>query len=456
MNSFDLIVVGGGPGGYSIAIEGAKKGLKVALFERGKVGGTCLNVGCIPTKYLVDKAAYLVKTRSLSKDGIIDTSGRFSFANIQKQKDKAVGTLVSGTEFLLKKNGVEVVSGEAKLVSAHVITCNGAEYSSEKATVIATGSVPVMPKFPGSELAIDSSQVLALESLPRSMTIIGGGVIGLELASIFASMGTSVSIIEMLPALLPNAQPEAAKLVVKGLADLGVDIVTNARVVSCERDGLITTRYEVGGSEKSLASELVVAAVGRRPNLSGIDAKSLGIELGPKGNILVDANQRTSLEGVWAIGDVACVPQLAHAAFAEGQVALSDILGSPKPMDMSLIPSCVFTNPPYASVGMTMAQAKDAGFEPALGWFAYGSNGMAIAEGAQGRAFVVMDTKSGKTLGMSIVGDQAAELIALGEVAVSKHLTIDEWESLTIAHPSLSETVREAALDAFGRAVHKI
>lgn len=455
METFDILVLGGGPGGYSLAIAAAKKGQKVALFEKERLGGTCLNVGCIPTKYLVDKANAMEKVRALADKEIFRDAGSFSFRKIQKGKAEVTAKLVGGVQFLLKKCGVTVVNGEASLGKNRVVRCEGREYKG-KNVVIATGSVPMTVPIPGHELTIDSTGALNLERLPRRMVVMGGGVIGLELASAFAAYGTEITVIEMLPALLPRDQKEAAGMVVSALKKKGIRILTGAKTLRVEKTaGGLRAVYELDGKEGAVDADQVLMAVGRRPNLSGVDAEALGLKLSEKKHILVDSAQRTNLEGVYAIGDVAGGIQLAHAAYAEGEAALSHILTGEVPADRAPVPSCVYTIPCFASVGLNTESAKEAGFDPALGTFDYSANGMALAEGASGRVFVVADKASGRTLGVTIVGENASELIAFGALAVDKKLTLEDWERMVVAHPSLAEMVREAALDAFGAAVHK-
>ena len=455
MTQFDILVMGGGPGGYSFAINAAKHGKKVALFEKQYLGGTCLNVGCIPTKYLVDKAHAMEKVRELVEKEIFRDAGCFSFKKIQKGKGEVTGKLVGGVKYLLKKYGVEVVEGEAVLEKDRVIRCGGKEYQGQQ-VVIATGSVPMMIPLPGHEYCIDSTGALALEDLPARMVVMGGGVIGLELACAFAAYGTEVTVIEMLPELLPRDQREAVRLVSRALKKQGIEILTGARMLRIEKTaGGLKSVYELEGQEYSVEADQVLMAVGRKPNLAGVDAESLGLALGDKKHILVDAAQRTNLEGVYAIGDVAGGIQLAHAAYAEGEAALAHILTGVVSEDRAPIPSCIYTIPCFATVGLNTESAKAAGYDPVMGTFDYSANGMALAEGASGSVFVVADKATKQTLGVTIVGENASELIAFCALAVDKKLTLEEWERMVVAHPSLAEMVREAALDAFGAAVHK-
>lgn len=454
MEQFDVLVIGGGPGGYSLGIAAAKQGMKVALFEREHLGGTCLNVGCIPTKYLVDKALAMEKVRALIKKDIFRDAGTFSFKKIQAEKSEVTGKLVSGVQFLLKKHGVEIVTGEAVLEKDRMVSCGGKEYRG-KYVVIATGSRPMMIPIPGHELCIDSTGALNLMTLPRSMVVMGGGVIGLELACAFAAYGTEVTVVEMMPELMPREQKEAVRVVRKELKRQGIRLLTGAKMLRVEKTASgLKARYEQGGKEDFADAEQVLMAAGRKPDLSGIDAEFLGLTMDGK-FIAVDNHQRTNLEGVYAVGDVAGGYQLAHAAYAEGETALADMQGRDLPCGAVPVPVCTYTIPCFASVGLTTDAAKEAGFDPCLGSFDYGANGMALAEGASGSVYVVMDRASKTTLGVTIVGENASEMIAFAADAVRDRLPLEQWQRMIVAHPSLCEMVREAALDAFGASVHK-
>lgn len=454
MEQFDILMIGGGPGGYSMAIAAAKKGLRVALFEKERLGGTCLNVGCIPTKYLVDKANAMEKVRSLVEKEIFKDPGFFSFRKIQEGKNQVTGKLVKGVEYLLKKSGVTLISGEATLGQGRIVTCGGKSYQG-KHVVIATGSVPMVIPIPGSEYCIDSTGALNLTELPDRMVVMGGGVIGLELACAFASYGTEITVVEMMPQLLPREQPEAVRLLVNAMKKRGIRLYTGGKMLRVEKTATgLRAVFAVDGQETSVDCDQVLMAAGRRSNLSGIPWETLGLELDAKKCIRVDQNQQTNLEGVYAIGDVAGGLQLAHVAYAEGEAALAHILGAEHTRAIAT-PACIYANPCFASVGLTTEAASQAGFDPVMGTFDYSANGMALAEGASGSVFVVMDRGSRKTLGVTVVGENASELIAFGASAVENGTTLEQWERMIVAHPTLGEMLREAALDAFGVAVHK-
>lgn len=454
METFDILVIGGGPGGYSLAIAAARKGLKVALFEKEHLGGTCLNIGCIPTKYLVDKANTLEKLRGLVKKEIFTEAGSLNYQQVQKGKSDVTAKLVGGVSFLLKKSGVTVITGEAVLKADRVVECGGQQYNG-KNVVIATGSAPMMIPVPGHEYCIDSTGALALPTLPASMVVMGGGVIGLELACAFAAYGTQITVVEMMPELLPREQKEAVRILTREMKKLGIVLKTGAKMLRIEKNGqLLRAVYEIGSAEESVDCEQVLMAAGRRANLTGIDAQALGLALDQKHCIVVDDHLRTNLPGVYAIGDVVGGYQLAHAAYAEGEAALADILGEDKPYGTMPVPVCTYTLPVLASVGLTTEAAAQAGYEPVMGSFDYSANGMALAEGAVGRVFVVADKATTKTLGVTIVGENSSEMIAFAAAAVAEGWTTDQWEKTIVAHPSLCEMVREAALAAFGRSVH--
>jgi dihydrolipoamide dehydrogenase len=456
MEQFDLLVIGAGPGGYSSAIEAAKAGLKVAVFEKDNVGGTCLNVGCIPTKYLLDKALAMDKIRNLTGDGIFKDAGLFSYKKIQAGKDAVVGKLTGGVSALFKANGIQLVKGEAALEKGCKVSCNGSEYEG-KNIIIATGSHPFMVPISGVENTIDSTKALSLQQVPKRFCVIGGGVIGLELASAFASFGSDVTVLEMLPDLLPKELPEAVKVLKIAIKKHGLNVITGAKVLSAARNGAEkSVSYEKDGKTETIAADEVLMAIGRKPSLNGIDAKAIGLEVDKKGFISVNDKMQTSLEGVYAIGDVCGGYQLAHAAYAEGEVAVSNILGISKTLDVSIMPRCIFTIPCFSAVGITTEQAKEQGFDPVVGSFNYQGNGMALAEGASGSVFVIMDRKTKTTLGIQIVGENASEMVSFASSEVANHTSLDQWERKIVAHPSLSEMVKEAALDAFKLAVHKI
>ena len=456
MKEYDVIVVGGGPGGYTAACALARAGKRVCLFEADRLGGTCLNVGCIPTKYLLDKAAALDRIRVLTGEGILRGAGEYSMRAIVRGRDAVTDRLRGGVEGMLRSAGVEVISRRAELHEGLRVSDGEGEYRASD-IIIATGSSPFCPPFPGAELCHDSTSALtpnALTSdgrLPRRLAVIGGGVIGLELGSAYLSFGSQVTVIEALPDILTGELPEAASRVRRGLEARGMKFVCSSRVERVEKTQDACAPLRVCTSAGVLEADAVLTAVGRRPRLSGIDADKLGLALN-RGGIAVDAHMRTSLRHVYAIGDVTGGMMLAHAAYAEAEAAVRAILegDSAAPVDISVLPRCVYSSPALAAVGLSPAQAAERGIEVSVGRADYAANGMALAEGESGCAFAVTDKKSTRLIGFWAVGAGAYEIIAAATLAVKQGMTVKDWKNTIVAHPTLSETLKEAVLAAGG------
>ena len=450
---YDLMVIGGGPGGYSAAIAAAKEGAFVLLFEGEHIGGTCLNVGCIPTKYLLDKAAAIEKVRDLVDKKIFRESGLYSFQKIQSGREAVVKKLVGGVEYLLKANKVDVVRGSASLKGAKKAECGGVCYEAEN-IIIATGSVPTAVSIPGVEHTINSTQALALEKLPKKLVVIGGGVIGMELASAFCSYGSEVTVIEVMPELYPAEGRKSVGYLQKELKKQGIRILCDTKVTAIEKEGASCQVSYEGAEIGRIEADTVLMATGRKPNLTGIDTEKLGLELTPRKEIKVDEYMQTNIPGIYAIGDVIGGFQLAHAAYAEGEAAVAHILGRKEAVDLEALPRCIYTKPAFAATGISAEKAEEMGIRTAVGTFAYSGNGMALAEGEDGMVTVVMDLEKKTTLGVQIVGSCGPEMIAFASLAVKEKLTLEQWEKLVVAHPSLSEMIKEAALDCFGKSIH--
>ncbi len=448
---YNLAIIGGGPGGYSVAISAGKAKLSVVLFEKGEMGGTCLNIGCIPTKFLLDKAKTIEKIRQLSDLKIIKETGVFSLKKIQEEKKKTVKKLTNGVSWLLKKAGVNVLQGKATLLPQKTIQCNGEIFTADN-IIIATGSYPSRPPIPGIEYAIDSTEILNLERLPKRLIVIGGGVIGMEMASAFNAFGSDVTVIEMMEKLFAAEEPEVISALLSQLKKTGIKLITGATINKIVKNANSLT---VNCKDDNYEADVVLVAAGRKPSFAGIDAEKLKLEKTERGFIKTDKYMETSIKGVYAIGDVAGGFQLAHAAYGEGEIALSHILKKDCGVNSAITPRCIYTLPCFAAVGLTSVQAEKLGIKTAVGSFAYEANGMALAEGASGKVFIVMDKNKKTTLGVHIVGENASELIAFGETAVSEKMTLSDWQNMIVAHPSLAEMLKEAAMDAFGLAVHK-
>ena len=442
MMNYDVLVIGGGPGGYTAALAAAKLGKKVCLAEADKLGGTCLNVGCIPTKYLLDRATALEKIRRMTRDGVLRNAGEFSFRRIMKGKGEVIDRLARGIEGMLRTAKVTVLSGKASFVDAHTVSVGETTVSAEK-IVIATGSSPIVLPFKGNEYCIDSTAALSLSRLPKRITVIGGGVIGLELGSAFAAYGAEVEIVELMDAILPKEEQDAARLLLKFLGEQGVKIHTSTRVEAVEKrqDG-----YAVRTSGGEIPSDLVISAVGRKPNAEGLCPERAGVLLNERGAIAVNEYLETSVAHIYAIGDVIGGYMLAHAAYAEAEVAVQNMFGKKVALDHRIMPRCIYTVTPFAAVGMSSAEAKAAGYDAVVGRFDYRGNGLAVAEGENGCVFAILDRKTGKSLGFASVGVGSPEMIASAAIAVERGYTQEEWRRLTVAHPSLSESLREAVL----------
>ena len=456
MLQFDILVIGGGPGGYSLAINAAKHGLKAAVFEKEHVGGTCLNVGCIPTKYLVDKAIAMEKVRKLVSKEIFRDAGSFSFQKIQKGKGEVTGKLVSGVQFLMKKNGVELVTGTAELKKDRVVACNGQEYQG-KYVVIATGSVPLMIPVPGHELCIDSTGALSLEKLPKTMVVIGGGVIGLELACAYAAFGTKISVVEAMDHMLPMLDGDLTKIGVAHMKKMGMEFHLECPVQSVEPSpiGAKVVCRDKSGKTVSFEAEKVLVAIGRRANTESLHLDAGQIK-NDRGRIIVNDKMETSVPGVYAIGD--CVfgrAQLAHTASAMGEVAAENIMGIPAVYDEKTNPTCVYMEPEAASVGLTEEQCRAQGIDYKVGKFPMSANGKAlILNGGEGLVKIIAGKEYGEILGMHIIGPRATDLICEGALAIGGEMTLDELIATIHSHPTVTETIREAALSAEKRAIH--
>ncbi len=439
MRQADIIIIGGGPGGYETAAEAAARGKKVILFERDRLGGTCLNRGCIPTKCLCATAKRLHDIRTATTLGISTADATVDYSAVRGRIAEVTATLREGIEGIL--GNVEVIKAEARLAAGPAVEADGESYTAP-AIIIATGSAPAALKVPGAETALDSDGVLALEAVPESMVIIGGGVIGLEFASVFAGFGCTVTVLEYCAEVLPGFDRDIAKRLRSSLGRRGIDIVTGAEVTAI--DGGRSVTYLRKGKEKTVDAACVVAAVGRRPVVPG-GLDTLGIECDRRGYIACDSRYETNIAGIYAIGDVNGRCMLAHAASAQGRVVLGQEL------DMDVMPAVVFTDPECASVGLTSEQAADSDREYTVVRLPYGANGKALASGeADGVLKLIVEKDSGLIAGCHCVGAHAADIIAEAAVAMNGSLTAHELAVRCIhAHPTISELLSTAALSCY-------
>ena len=455
----DVIVVGGGPGGYASAIHCAQLGAKVTLVEADRVGGTCLNRGCIPTKAMFEAARVLRDATRAADFGVLLQGVSFDYAQMAARRDKVVGGLVTGLGGLLKSNGVTVVRGRGRLAGPRSVEVTGPDAGRLQgdAVIMAPGSVTARVPIPGVDLpgVMDSDGLLQMATLPRSLCIIGGGVIGCEFASIFAAYGTEVTVVEMMPQILPPADEEVARRLAGAFRRAKIGVLTSARVTGIrEAGGLRRVDVEVDGGKQEIAAEVTLVAVGRRPNTADLGLEALGVQLGRGGAIPVDAQLRTAVPSVLAVGDAIGAPMLAHAGFAQALVAAEVLAGHAAEWGRQMVPSPVFCHPEVAWVGLTEAQAKDAlgGADPQIGRFPFSALGRAqIAGETEGFVKLVAEPGSGRVLGVHIIGPQATELVAEASVLVQCGLVAEDIEGSIHPHPTLSEAVAEAAAMVLGR-----
>ncbi len=454
----DVIVVGGGPGGYASAIHCAQLGANVTLVEADRVGGTCLNRGCIPTKAMFEAARVLRDATRAFDFGVRLDGVAFEYAQMAARRDKVVAGLVSGLGQLLRGNGVTVVRGRGRLAGPNAVEVTGPEPGRlpADAVIMAPGSVSARVPIPGADLpgVVDSDGLLLMTTQPRSLCIIGGGVIGCEFASIFAAYGTEVTVVEMMPQLLPPADEEVARRLAGSFRRSKIGVLTSARVTGIrEAGGLRRVDVEVDGGHQEIAAEAVLVAVGRRANTADLGLEPLGIQLGRGGIIPVDAHLRTSVPSVLAVGDAIGAPMLAHAGFAQALVAAEVLAGHAAEWGSQLVPSPVFCHPEVAWVGLTEAEARAAlGGDPQVGRFPFSALGRAqIAGETEGFVKLVAEPAGGRVLGVHIIGPHATELVAEASVLVQCGLVAEDVEGSIHPHPTLSEAVAEAAAMVLGR-----
>lgn len=454
----DVLIIGAGPGGYVAAIRAAQLGAKVTLVEKGDLGGTCLNRGCIPTKVLAKNAEmWRFVVHDVQDMGISVTDPSFHWPKIMDRKDSVVARLVDGVRGLLKKNRVETIRGVARVVDKHTVEVKlsdgGSTQVQARHLVLATGTVPADTPFakdPGVE-TMTTDEVLSLSRLPESLVIIGGGVIGSELASIFASFGVEVSIVEIMPRLLPTVDGELAQVLEDEFTRNGVKVLTGVRVKKVERTG--GRQHLVLSDDRVIEAERVLLAVGRRPETSAYE--SLNLKVTKQGYVEIDERMRTSVDGVLAVGDITGKMPLAHVAMAQGIVAAENLFGRERSMSYDAVPNCVFTCPEIAFVGLTEEQAKANKIPYAKFKFPFSASGKAVAIGnTKGFVKIISDTRWGEILGVHVVGPEATSLIAEAAVAMKLEATVEELAHVIHAHPTLSEAVMEAAGGLVNAAIH--
>lgn len=456
---FDVVVIGAGPGGYETAIKASQRGLRTAIVEAEHMGGTCLNVGCIPTKALVKTVNLyedIQKSAEFGIEGVDPRAVKISMEKLQKRKEGIVKTLVGGVGALLKGNKVEIVKGLGSFVDAHTIAVGDRKLTAEN-VIIATGSETFMPGFityEGETKIITSTEALSLEYIPESINIIGGGVIGIEFAYVFAHLGTKVTVIELMEHILPMVDVDISKLARKSLEKAGVVFHTGAKVKTVKDKAVI---FEKDGKEQSLEAELTLMAVGRSPYTKGLNAEGIGLEFDRKA-IKVDGHMRTNIEHIYAIGDVNGSVMLAHTASHEGFAAVANILGEEEIMSYDRIPSCIYMEPEIASIGLTEAQAREKYGEVKVGKFPMMDNGKSLIEGEKtGMMKVILDSELGEILGVHLFAVHATDMISEISVAMNLEATAEEVIGSIHPHPTVSEAVGEAFMAAFyGRPINSL
>ncbi|MEO7363063.1 MAG: dihydrolipoyl dehydrogenase [Gemmatimonadaceae bacterium] len=460
----DLLVLGGGPGGYVASIRGAQLGLSVTCVESDNtLGGTCVNVGCIPSKALLQSSEHYEWLQLHAKEhGVLVDNARIDLPAMMARKTNVVAQNTKGVEFLFKKNKVTWARGEGTLKANNIVEVRAADGTmtawQAKNVIIATGSVPMELPF----LKFDEKRVLSnvgalmIPEVPKQLVVVGGGVIGLELGSVWRRLGARVHVIEFMPTILPGNDDDIIKEADKLFRRQGLEIHTSTKVTGADvRDDGITLHMEKDGQATSIEADYVLVSVGRKPTLRGVDAQALGLTVGKRGEIVVDDQQKTNLPNVYAIGDVTGGKLLAHKAEEEGVIAAEVISGKPVHMHQRTVPGVVYTWPEIATVGLTESEVKASGREYRIGKFPFLANGRARTMGeTSGFVKFVADAKTDEILGAHMIGPNVSELIPEAVLAMEYRGSCEDIAITVHAHPTLSETVKEAALAALGRAIH--
>ncbi len=457
-----VVVVGGGPGGYVAAIRAAQLGGKVTLIEKNKLGGTCLNVGCIPTKVLLHAAEALTEAKHMDNLGIQVSVNGIDWKGVQSRKEAVTNQLVSGVTGLMKANKIRVIEGTASFASKTALEVVKKDGTKENVpfdkVILATGSVPAVPPIPGvkeNAACVDSTGALAFDHVPETLLVIGGGVIGMELATAYSRFGAKVTVVEAMPKLLPMMDGELTAMLRKKMEASGVTILTEAKVQSVEAAPVgAKVQVEVGGKVESFEAEKVLVAVGRRTDTEALGLDKVGIAH-DRGRITVNDKMETNVPNIYAIGDCLGKVMLAHVASAQGEVAAENALGETAVYDGKTNPSCVYTDPEFAGVGLTEEKAKEEGIPYQVGKFPLMANGKAlIMNGGEGMIKFIIGKEYGEVLGVHILGPRATDLIGECALAIGMEATVDEIYATIHAHPTVTEAVREAALAATKRAIH--
>ena len=439
---YDFAVIGAGPAGYVAAKKAASAGLKVVMVEKKKLGGVCLNEGCVPSKTLLQAAKTYHHAKHGSIFGVEAGSLSFDFGKAHAHKNSVMDRMRDGIAGLMKKNKVEVIEGEAKLVKGG-FSVNGESHEAEN-ILLCTGSSPSIPPIPGIEAdhIVDSTGILDNEQLPESLVIVGGGVIGCEFACVYASVGVPVTVLEAMPEICPNLDPEIAAILRKELENKGVTFLLGAKVEKFEGKSV---SYNLEGESKEIESDLVLVATGRKPNVSDLGLEDIGLDFDPRGGVKVDPRGATNLPGVWAAGDITGRAWLAHAASRMAEVVVHNITGQKDQMRHDTMPAVVYTSPEVAVVGLTKEEAVDRGFKVKTGKIPMAINARYIAEnpGEQGMCKVVLDADTNRLLGVHMVGGACSEMIFGAVAMLETELREEEIEEIVFPHPTTSEIMKD-------------
>jgi len=454
----DVLVLGGGPGGYTAAIRAAQLGASTVCVEiEPELGGTCLRVGCIPTKAWVQTADWLRSAReSFGKAGVVVQEPRLDFATANEWKNAVSHQMTGGVASLFKTNGVEWVRGKGVFRDANTLAVEGGEDISFTSAIVATGSFPIIPPIPGldSELCVDSTGLLAQAEVPRRLAILGGGIIGCEFASIFNTFGSEVTVIEMLDRLIPQEDEDASKELAKAFGKAGISLQLGKQCTGVEEvDSGLVVRY---GEGETIEADLMLVCVGRAPLVSGIGLEEAGVAFDTRKGVGADEHRRTNVPHIYAVGDCAGYWQLAHTAFREGEVAAENACGHDAVIENPAVPRPIYTHPEVAGVGLTEAQAREEyGDDVAVGRFPWIANARAVMQAETvGWVKSIHETRYGELLGVVIVGPHATDLIEAAVVAIDAESTVETVADGMAPHPTLSEGIKEAGLVALGRAIH--